>query len=598
MTSKRKMFVITGLACLSVFLKNLLFQWFCYKSLLVSSLFSSPSTFINFYLGKLVPALIIAGCVCLFKRKRWSAIVLFIIDLWMIANLVYYRANGMLLDIPAILMASNLKGFESSIASYFKYSYLILPLISLFYTIALIKFNTKSKSLKLSCILICIVLVYNLSLMIPEYKGFLENKEGVSFDIQSGREEVIDIYGRTGLRVFVPFHTVALYAKPGFSVCSTYQDYYTTQNSILHYFVGMIVYHANLPKKVEKIDNKEIMSLFSASENECKPKRNLVMILVESLESWPFENQEIAELIAPNLYKLLHQEHTVYFSKMTSMAKHGVSGDGQMALVSGLLPISSGSACILYGDNNDWPGIPQVYESSLIIDPAGGAWNQHTMTKKYGFRSTIGTNADSLMHDEDVFEHLCNSIDTISTTYCILLITEATHSPFAKIKNPQLEKQLPDGMPTYMKNYLICLNYTDAQIGKFLDKIYSNENYDNTDIVVTGDHNVFKPAMLAEFYKWPGAKDIGIQKETTFCPFFIYSHSINNNSRYDDTVYQMDLFPTIMNLIGCSDYYWKGFGVNLLDAESRRNRHLDAETALNMSDQMIRGNYFASSNHL
>ena len=60
------------------------------------------------------------------------------------------------------------------------------------------------------------------------------------------------------------------------------------------------------------------------------------------------------------------------------------------------------------------------------------------------------------------------------------------------------------------------------------------------------------------------------------------------------TTYQMDAYPTILHLIGCEDYYWKGFGVNLLDSVARNNRPISEQEAFILSDKLIRANWFES----
>ena len=64
-----------------------------------------------------------------------------------------------------------------------------------------------------------------------------------------------------------------------------------------------------------------------------------------------------------------------------------------------------------------------------------------------------------------------------------------------------------------------------------------------------------------------------------------------------ETSYQMDAYPTILHLIGCEDYYWKGFGVNLLDSIARNNRPITEQEAFILSDKIIRANWFESYTH-
>ena len=34
----------------------------------------------------------------------------------------------------------------------------------------------------------------------------------------------------------------------------------------------------------------------------------------------------------------------------------------------------------------------------------------------------------------------------------------------------------------------------------------------------------------------------------------------------------MDIYPTLLHLLGCDKYYWKGVGVNLLEQDTLVNR--------------------------
>lgn len=306
-----------------------------------------------------------------------------------------------------------------------------MPISTALYIIIYIYSRNAHKSKIAFSIIVSLALFFCISSHVPEYKSFLNSKEAISFDIDNGNEDVINIYGQNGLKVFIPFHKVYLYAQPGFSTNSNYAFEYTRSHSILHYAIAMFVYHYGL----SNLNNVEIqeseISPFISFDSEGEATKNLILILVESLESWPLFNDELAQSVIPNLHRLVNDEHTAYFSHITSMVRHGVSGDGQMMLLSGLLPIQSGAACMLYGDN-EWPGIPHLYDNALIIDPANGIWNQHQMSEKYGFTNTIEDSENGLS-DELVFTNLCQAIDSLSSPYCILAITCATHSPFHSI---------------------------------------------------------------------------------------------------------------------------------------------------------------------
>ena len=100
--------------------------------------------------------------------------------------------------------------------------------------------------------------------------------------------------------------------------------------------------------------------------------------------------------------------------------------------------------------------------------------------------------------------------------------------------------------------------------------------------------------MNEEFDTFAQKNDINMQTTKTFTHLIIYSPNISENTQVTDTCYQMDIYPTIMHLIGCEDYYWKGFGVNLMDSIARHNRPVSEQEAYELSDKLIRSNYFAN----
>ena len=153
---------------------------------------------------------------------------------------------------------------------------------------------------------------------------------------------------------------------------------------------------------------------------------------------------------------------------------------------------------------------------------------------------------------------------------------------------------MPQSTPYWMGEYMECLYYTDSCFGVFWNSLKDKEILNNTTIVITGDHTVFKRNILHEFSSFASSSGLEIPAEKSFVPLIIYSPLISKNIQITDTCYQMDIYPTLMHLIGCEDYYWKGFGVNLLDSAARHNRQISEQEAYELSDKLIRSNYFAT----
>ena len=177
------------------------------------------------------------------------------------------------------------------------------------------------------------------------------------------------------------------------------------------------------------------------------------------------------------------------------------------------------------------------------------------------------------------------------SNYCVLGITIDSHVPFKKGKTEPKYK-LKD-MPETMSAYLNSLHYTDSCIGVFLDLFVENKKNNNTIIIITGDHTCFRTETgFEDMNAYADNNSIAFKSGSTFTPLLMYIPDLNKNIRINEISYQMDIFPTIMHLIGCEDYYWKGFGVNLFDSVAINNRPISEYDAYILSDKIIRSDYF------
>lgn len=122
----------------------------------------------------------------------------------------------------------------------------------------------------------------------------------------------------------------------------------------------------------------------------------------------------------------------------------------------------------------------------------------------------------------------------------------------------------------------------------------SDSIWRNTSIVITGDHKIFADDIHAMYKDYCIDYNERYKIEKSGCPLIIYSPNINEKvSNSTQTYYQMDIYPTVLALMGFSDcYYWKGFGVNLLYSMACHNRPVTEEDACMLSDKLIRANFF------
>lgn len=557
----RAQWCVFALFALSIFIKNILFHWECFHSILISSIWHAPYEFFAFWCPKIAVALFMASFVFVSKRPWWTILFSLVFDTWILANLIYFRSNAAFLDVFALSMAGNMDGFWSSVWLYCSWKDGLYYLFTLVYAVILIFIPCFSRRQWIWCG-IGVLISYLISL----------------FGIYS-------MTRRWGEDMGVMFYNpISLSMRTTLSSLS-YNDH--VKDFTLLHSVGFIMVdevenikaRTNISK--EDIDPEQIR-LF-VKEDDSKPSFDtpLVLILVESLENWG-----VNETSTPYLWRYMQTRPCLHATRITKQTRGGTSADGQMLLNTGLLPINQGAACFRF-PTNIYPSIGDCCsgQTATILPHEIGVWNQQYMSTAYAYDTTFIRNEnDSLLFQ--------TTIDCLHSGYqMVQTITMSSHSPF-HYGASRSALELPKEMPNYMSDYLKSLHYMDAGLQVLLSQIESDSILSKATIFITGDHTIFPDDLRQEYANWCQQNNQNYSIEEAFVPLIVFSPNIQKDVLVTDTCYQMDMFPTIVSLICCEDYYWKGFGVNIMDSIARHNRPILEKDAYELSDKIIRSNMF------
>ena len=328
--------------------------------------------------------------------------------------------------------------------------------------------------------------------------------------------------------------------------------------------------------------------------------KNLILIIVESLNADVVNMHVKGRPLTPVLNRLLEAEGTISCLNVISQVKDGGSSDGQMIYNTGLLPIKNGSAAMLFG-SNDYPSLISTLKpasSMEIIAENGNIWNHRTTSTSFGYdrleeevtRRVSSMAGNTQGNDAAVFRFAVDRIDDMPEPFIMEITTLSMHSPFQDAGAefaPYLK--VINGMPPYMANYYRMTNYFDTQLGIFLDRLKSSGIYDRSVIIIASDHNV----------PLHGESEIG------GAPIVFVALNTGLTKSIDRIVGQIDVFPTIIDIMGGGD--WRGVGLSMLldnnssavDATGKLYGHSTPEIdrykadAWQISDLIIRSNYFA-----
>lgn len=569
------------------------------KFILFDVLWCIPTTFapfstIEFYTTKLIATLILLIPYAFFKLWKTETAIMLLLDALLIANLMYFRTYYTAIPLNSYGLSDNLADFTGSVVDSLRWYDLLFPLSTI--AAAIIHLRTK----RVSC--------------------------------RKHPAPVLPYLG--ALATTICIFAIATMAKGGFKeaynnirqaayLCSSGASMYTVFGSLCY---DLLHQQAQLTAEVQK----EIEDWLAqkpehevAVPDSCSgyQRNNCIIILAESLESWVLEKEVEGQELTPYLNKLLKDSTTLYAPHVLTQVKGGRSIDAQLMLCTGLLPLNSGTYSSQY-PNHVYPSLQKAMREKkqsrnylLTIDKVS-TWNQGPIAYSFGvdtilayhdFELTEAFGTHKRTGDGSFFVQCQEKIDKgeiwkKGENVYMQFITYSGHAPFVLPEHLR-EVSFSEEIPEKMGNYMTTARYTDKAIGKFVEYLKTLPQYKETLIVITGDHEGLA-SYRAELCDTPQGK--GVVSDKPFTPFIVVNSPVG--MRYDKVMGQIDMYPTLLNLLQLDDYYWTGLGESILNPDkkgfavgSQMNVEGEgytqedvefAKEAYEVSDQIIHFNYF------
>lgn len=299
------------------------------------------------------------------------------------------------------------------------------------------------------------------------------------------------------------------------------------------------------------------------------PSRNLVLLMVESLNAWVIDLKIDGQEVCPVLNSLVADTSSIACTQMMAQVKNGRSSDGMFIYNTGLLPLPIESVAMDYGDN-EYPslakalkGVNSHYSTMEITVDRAGMWNVQATAAAYGFdslylqdayRETYKKSGQSI--DKTLLEFAAKKITSQQGPFYSMIFTGTTHIPYDKLED--VEPTWISKSKSYtvnVRNYLEKVAFFDRQLGVFIENLKRGGTYDNTILVIASDHS--------DFVDDDPHGRASISKKGIECLFVILNSGLPGR-RIDGPVGQIDLYPTLLDLMGANNYRWKGLGYSLL----------------------------------
>ncbi|MCC6179725.1 MAG: LTA synthase family protein [Chloroflexi bacterium] len=298
--------------------------------------------------------------------------------------------------------------------------------------------------------------------------------------------------------------------------------------------------------------------LFGAAQG-----RNLILVSLESLQSFPIGLEVDGQPVAPNLAALVGE--SLFFKNFHEQTYLGTTSDAQFMVLNGLHPQSAGFVAYTAGDRH-LRALPSIlaergYTTLAAVAAEHDFWNADKTHPAYGIAHTlfepeysIGERIGPWMADRDFFAQTVPAIERLPEPFMAYLFTSSNHHPFAL---PAHEQTLQIGAleGTLLGAYLQSVHYADAALGELLGRLREHGILDRSVLVMYGDHQGFlgDPPELAGLLGLPDWDEYQRTRVRKRVPLFIrlpHGEQAGVRSEYGGEV---DVAPTILSLLGIED---------------------------------------------
>ncbi len=512
------------------------------------------------FINPLPAALLLLGIGLFFKGRKsyWIIIAIdLILSTWLFANILYYREFSNFLSLSIIKTSgSTADNLGKSIVGITKISdfltFLDVAVIIGLMASKVIKYDLRPLKLKFNLLLegLAVALIgVNLMMAQKDRSGLLTR----TFD----NSYIVKYLGMNQYAVYDAFKTAQTseqMAKANVSDLSSVKKYL----------------------KVNYVKpNPEYTGVAKG--------KNVIVIHLESFQQFLIGYKWKGKEVTPNLNKLYHSKNTLSFSNFYNQVGQGKTSDAEMMLENSLYGLQSGSAMSSYGTSNTFESAPAIlnqaggYTTAVMHGGAGSFWNRNNAYKQFGYhyfmplsyyenkpKYYIGYG----LKDKIFLSQSIKYIERLPQPFYLKLITVTNHYPYDLDKKNQSIDPTDTGDET-VDGYVQTAHYLDQAIGEFLQWMKKTGLDKKTILVLYGDHygisgNHHKAsAELLKQEEFTNFDNLKFQR----VPLMFHMKGLKGGVK-DTYGGEIDVLPTLLNLLGINDKDTIQFGHDLLSSKA------------------------------
>ncbi len=483
------------------------------------------------------------------KWRKWSWVVMGLVTLWCLAQFLYMPTYRDLMPLSSFFMTENMGGtLMTSIVGAIKPRILevLMPPILLYviYRVWLkkpmeaVKQPAKRQLLLAMAGVVAFVLIRLCAT--AAHQG--DNEEPTTFAQQFTNDYCV------------------MWTRQG--------DYMNANGAVSYLIYGGItsIFDTKTLSEEEKYQVEQYLELqphYTDNDYATARGKNVILLVVESLNSWAVNMQIGGRDVAPTLKQLCSDSTCLVSLTMKSQVKNGRSSDGIFMYNTGLLPLNTKVVANSYSDAY-YPTLCKAlsnYDTFYACCDEPSLWNVKNMAATYGYSSFYckdeineAIKRNNYLLDKTLLEEVTQIIPTRKQPFMALVATAGMHHPFDQAMEPATWVMNSGAYTHEVRCYLERVNAFDTALTRFIEQLKQQGIFDNTMIVIVSDHNEIVDDA-------PNGRP-SIDKEGDNCAMIIINSG--QQGRIAGPIGQIDIYPTLLDLLGLNSQQWKGLGHSVL----------------------------------
>lgn len=314
--------------------------------------------------------------------------------------------------------------------------------------------------------------------------------------------------------------------------------------------------------------------------------KNIIYVHLESAHQFLIDyklkdENGIEHEVMPFVNSLYHSNNSFSFDNFYHQVSAGKTSDAETLLENSLFGLNQGSLFSQLGGKNTFNAAPALldqelgYTTAAFHGNAGNFWNRNETYKKFGYQHFFDASYFKLddensfqygLHDKPFFQQSVKYLEHLQQPFYAKFLAVSNHYPFSEL--PEADNGFPkvNTGDSTIDGYFATANYTDTAIKEFFDYLKASGLYENSMIVLYGDHYGISDSRIKDTKELFGKEDWTTFDtiQTQKVPLIIHIPGQDKGTINHTYGGQVDVLPTLLNLIGYESDHLMLLGQDLL----------------------------------